>query len=400
MARGSSDDVSAVDPKPGQQSCVEKPPQAQGGEDKPGPACVPTKEVLIVGRYAIVTFLGRGATGVVHEVREPGGDSATLACKTVDSALGPGGFKLPIPSDLNSQAPEDLLVLEVLNKGVEAAQHELSTWEEFDHPNVIQLYYSIMEGPYKIHYFMPVATGTLANYHLSISPHQAKVIIAQIMDGVMHMHQKGFTHRDLKPSNILLTRAGKDIKALVSDFGISERGPTHTSKSGTPDFRAPEVTTSPTHGNKVDSYAIGLIYWGMLLGETYYSDKAIKTIDWSFLRSKVKSKQVTKQAQDFLKKLLATTPEKRLSVEGARRHSLVREIVSSTATDPTISSEPAIAGPSSRKREREAPAESIEGRVLRSKRQKGSPMALKTKEDTPRMTRALARKAARDMKEK
>ncbi|KAG8996856.1 hypothetical protein FRB94_008016 [Tulasnella sp. JGI-2019a] len=318
------------------------------------------------------------------------------------SALGPGGFKLPIPSDLNSQAPEDLLVLEVLNKGVEASRHELSTWEKFDHPNVVKLHHSIMEGPYKIHYFMPVATGTLANHHLLISPHQAKVIIAQIMDGVMHMHRKGFTHRDLKPSNILLTGAGKDIKALVSDFGISERGPTHTSKSGTPDFRAPEVTTSPTHGNKVDSYAIGLIYWGMLLGNTYYSDKAAKTIDWGFLRSKVKSKQVTKQAQDFLKKLLATAPEKRSSVKAARWHPLVRGIASSTATDPTISSEPAIAGPSSRKREREASVTSIEGCVPRTKKQKASPMALKQEQeqDTPRMTRAGAMKAARDMKAK
>ncbi|KAG8984362.1 hypothetical protein FRB93_006600 [Tulasnella sp. JGI-2019a] len=150
MARGSADDVSAVDSKPSKQSLVKQPAQAQGGEGQTDPACVPTKEVLIVGRYAIVTFLGRGATGVVHEVRDLGGDSVTFACKTVDSALGPGGFKLPIPSDLNSQAPEDLLVLEVLNKGVEASRHELSTWEKFDHPNVVKLHHSIMEGPYKI----------------------------------------------------------------------------------------------------------------------------------------------------------------------------------------------------------------------------------------------------------
>ncbi|KAG8994947.1 hypothetical protein FRB94_006939 [Tulasnella sp. JGI-2019a] len=110
-----------IDPKPGKQSYAKNLARAQGGEGNS------VRADKGVGRYAIVTFLGPEATGVAHEVREIEEDSVTLACKTVDSALGPGRFGLRIPSSPNSQAPEDLLALEVLNEGVEASQHELNT---------------------------------------------------------------------------------------------------------------------------------------------------------------------------------------------------------------------------------------------------------------------------------
>ncbi|KAG9040082.1 hypothetical protein FRB95_000011 [Tulasnella sp. JGI-2019a] len=66
------------------------------------------------------------------------------------------------------------------------------------------------------------------------------------------------------------------MKALVSNFGISERGLTHNSKS---DFRTLEAMNSPAHGIIVDSYAINLIYWEMLLDGNYYSDKSMESID-------------------------------------------------------------------------------------------------------------------------
>ncbi|KAG9022556.1 Calcium/calmodulin-dependent protein kinase type 1D [Tulasnella sp. JGI-2019a] len=235
---------------------------------------------------------------------------------------------------------------------------------------------------------MPLASeGTLANYPMKISCEQALVLIAQVMDAVVYMHQNGYTHRDLKPANILLTREGRDLKAIVADFGISEHGETHTSKSGTQGFRAPEVLGQPTHDKKVDSWAIGLILWDMLFGTTYFVDDPSakpNTINWDLIKAK-KAKEVKEakgsiaqrasnnlwsQVDDFLRGLLTVTPNERWSVEVARQDPLLQHIAPTVATGrpspavtvvPTISSteDTPVAGPS-------GPAHLSNGSKLRS----------------------------------
>ncbi|KAG9028061.1 hypothetical protein FRB95_006893 [Tulasnella sp. JGI-2019a] len=207
---------------------------------------------------------------------------------------------------------------------------------------------------------MPLATeGTLATYPLKMSFNQVLVLTAQIMDAVAYMHQKNYTHRDLKPANILLSREGKELKAIVADFGISEQGKTHTSKSGTQGFRAPEVLTELTHDNSVDSWAIGLILWDMLFGATYFVEDLnteANTINWGMVKArkaievkaaktktaKVASNKVWLQVADLLRKLLCRTPSERLKVEAARKHPLLRNIASGVATGLSSPRAPAV----------------------------------------------------------
>jgi len=39
-----------------------------------------------------------------------------------------------------------------------------------------------------------------------------------MIDGVEHIHKKGFVHLDLKPENILIT---KYLEVKIADFGLS-----------------------------------------------------------------------------------------------------------------------------------------------------------------------------------
>ncbi|KAG8988291.1 hypothetical protein FRB94_003400 [Tulasnella sp. JGI-2019a] len=256
-------------------------------------------------------------------------------------------IKVPEPE---SQTPRDIWAREELQKGVEHMTNEVVLWRDFDHPHIVKLLQSFKHGEYKIFLVMPLASWSLANYPLEISFDQAFILIAQIMDATIYMHENNCTHRDLKPTNILLSGTRKDLKAMVADFGISEKGETHVSKSGTPGFRAPEVLIEPTHDNKVDAWAIGLILWGMLFGPTYFVEDPStggNTINWDVVktkkaeegkakkaRAKAASNKVWSQVEHLLRRLLASKPTARWTVKAARKHPLFRDIAPTVAPSP------------------------------------------------------------------
>ena len=68
-------------------------------------------------------------------------------------------------------------------------------------------------------------------------------------------------HRDIKPGNIFISPNG-DYK--LGDFGIAKtiEKTSGGTKTGTPDYMAPEVYHDEPYGNTVDIYSLGLVlYW-------------------------------------------------------------------------------------------------------------------------------------------
>ncbi|KAG9007550.1 Serine/threonine-protein kinase plk1 [Tulasnella sp. JGI-2019a] len=253
--------------------------------------------------YETLEYIGHGGFGHVFKVRRLV-DSATKACKVVNYPRG--------------------------RRGATMMANEFGTWKDLDHAAIIPLDDSFKEGIYKMYYVMPHLTGgSLAEDRKERSDIRAFRILVPIMDALIYMHCKGYIHRDLKPDNILLNGDGD---SFLADFGISGSGPS-TSKAGTPGWMAPEVETGKElHDHKVDSYAIGLIFWWFLFGPTHFVDKnAIKkVINWSILKEN--SVPDSNGWRDFLSKLLAEKPANRWTVEMARKHPLVRNYEWSTGT--------------------------------------------------------------------
>ncbi len=111
---------------------------------------------------------------------------------------------------------------------------------------------------------------------------EAVRITLQICDAMVYCHEQGIFHRDLKPENVLLQEDG-NIKII--DFGIAllegARRVTWRGLSGTvgtPDYMSPEQLKGERGMAGSDIYAIGVMLYEMLCGQTPFEGENIFAI--------------------------------------------------------------------------------------------------------------------------
>ncbi|MDP8989821.1 MAG: serine/threonine protein kinase [Acidobacteriota bacterium] len=153
-------------------------------------------------------------------------------------------------------------------------QREREICETLDHPAVVKAF---PEGKRSRTYIaMEVAAGQLLRQVLSdrrkLPVEQAVKIAVAICEALDYIHSQGVVHRDLKPENIMID--GEDRIKLI-DFGIASRSGARrltfgklSNVMGTPDYIAPEQVKGKRGDARTDVYALGVILYEMLTGET------------------------------------------------------------------------------------------------------------------------------------
>lgn len=104
-------------------------------------------------------------------------------------------------------------------------------------------------------------------------------VIVEALKGLDHAHNfrrdqvKGIVHRDVSPHNLLLSWHG-EVK--VSDFGLAKArlGEVATATDGLkgkPAYMSPEQANSETLDGRSDLFAIGTIFWELLVGRPLFA---------------------------------------------------------------------------------------------------------------------------------
>ena len=206
-----------------------------------------------LGRWRLVSVLGRGGMGTVYRAERADGE-----------------YQQEVAVKVMRSGPRDAYA-------IQRFRTERQVLARLIHPNIAGLF----DGgflPDGTHYLvmelvdgMPI-TEWCAAEHLSL---EARLRLFRVVcDAVQHAHRALVVHRDLKPSNIFVSRSGS-VKLL--DFGIAklldpeawevESTATRADRRLiTPEYSAPEQRQDGPTTTSTDVYALGVVLYELLTG--------------------------------------------------------------------------------------------------------------------------------------
>ena len=256
-----------------------------------------------IGRFEIVSELGRGAQSIVYLARDPH-LQREVAIKTLHF------------STADPQKNAQLLA-------------EARTVSQLRHPNIVPIFEAGEEGGDLYLVFELVPGRNLGEFLKAagrLSPVKAIAIMAPVLDAIAHAHAMGIIHRDLKPSNILIDHAGM---ARVMDFGIAARIEAGADQAqpfmGTPAYMAPEYIDRRQSSERSDVFSAGLVFFELLTGKRAVPDNDVRLAMERIVASDIRvppESTIDDRLISILYKAIARDPEQRFASASQMRATL------------------------------------------------------------------------------
>ena len=213
-----------------------------------------------IGKYQVLTELGRGATGIVYRAHDP------FAKREVAIKL----FN-PIHFAQDEQRAN-------FNK---LFLTETSIAGKLNHPHIVNTYDAVVDAEHN-YIVMALVQGTALQAHVEIDQLLPIQNVMQLMfkcctalDFVAH---QGIIHRDIKPANILYTNDG-EIK--ITDFGTAVMiNADYMEAADVPAYLSPEQATKGHITHQSDIYSLGVVMFRLLTGRLPYdADDSFSYVD-------------------------------------------------------------------------------------------------------------------------
>lgn len=176
-------------------------------------------------------------------------------------------------------------------------KHEAQAAARLRSPNIVQvLDYGIFDDqPYLAMELLrgEDLAGRLARVG-RLSPDECLRIMKGIAGGVEVAHEAAIVHRDLKPANIFLEKVGDREVVKVLDFGVAKdlaraADPSGTTGAGapvgSPAYMSPEQVWGEAVGPATDLWAMGVVAFEMLSGESPFVDETLAKVFERIIRA-------------------------------------------------------------------------------------------------------------------
>jgi len=162
------------------------------------------------------------------------------------------------------------------------------------------------------------------------SEFHAAGIIRDVLKGVQYLHNEDIVHANIKPENLLSKNSDEYSPTVLSDFYMSSllsHGVLMNGVCGNPSYVAPEILGGFPPSRSSDVWSIGVLTYVLLSGlEPFPSPTQgdagtysnVVRCDYQFITPFFN--KVSKNAQDFISKLVTLVPEERLTVKEALEH--------------------------------------------------------------------------------
>jgi serine/threonine-protein kinase len=209
--------------------------------------------------YELLSPLGQGAFGRVYRVRD-----LALEREVALKVLHPSLTADPVV--------------------VERFRREAQLAAQVRHPNIVDVYETGGRAGllwYTMAYIPGLNLAQQIRQDGPLSVDQATALLRQGLSALGHAHAQGLVHRDLKPENILIERPEWTIQ--ITDFGLALaieglKDDKRVSRSGTPEFAAPEQMLGEPVDHRADLYSLTLVTLYGLTGRLPFGGGSVESV--------------------------------------------------------------------------------------------------------------------------
>jgi serine/threonine-protein kinase len=256
----------------------------------------PLDGILLDGRYRVEAKIATGGTSTVYRGLDVRLDRP-VALKVMDSRYaGDQQFLTRFQLEARTVARlKDPGLVAVYDQGTDAR-----------HPFLVM---ELIEG------------GTLRELLAErgpMPPHAVAAVLRPVLGGLATAHRAGLVHRDVKPENVLISDDGV---VKIADFGlvraVAAAGITSASVIlGTAAYLSPEQVRDGNATARSDVYAVGIMAFELLTGQTPFSGDSALSVAYRRLDTDVpppgtKIDGVPRQFDELVRRATARDPADR-----------------------------------------------------------------------------------------
>jgi serine/threonine protein kinase len=224
-------------------------------------------KIAKLGRYEVVSELGKGAMGIVYLAKDPV-IGRLVAIKTIRATGN---------DEDDTQEFRERFVREAQTAGI------------LSHPNIVTIH-DIGEDAETQTSFIAMEYIEGKNLKMLLAEktkfpfEQISEMIAEIAEALDYAHRKGIIHRDVKPANVIITTDGK---VKITDFGIAKIASSNLTTTGqflgTPNYMSPEQVSGAPVDGRSDLFSLGVVLYELLTSKKPFQGDNLTAISYKIV---------------------------------------------------------------------------------------------------------------------